>query len=124
MECSSSKKLTNEMQMMIRQGAISVKVEETDAAVTNFPGVVALAKLGERLGLFADLEGLLPGKERSRGFSNSAAVFDLMCLPLSGAECIDELGVVIHDDFRNGNAWPGIEALAFLQQTLGNCPRR
>jgi len=201
---------------MIRQGAISVKVEETDAAVTSFPGVVPLANLGERLGLFADLDSLLPGKGRNRGFSNSAAVFDRMCIPLSGAQCIEdldqlrrdkglarllsrsvmasrtahdflrrirydgleslatvrrrmvrriaqhsavttatldcdaslfvssgrnarmsykgergympmlafweELGVVVHDDFRNGNASPGSDALTFLQQTLAQLP--
>lgn len=208
--------VTNGVKTMIRQGGISVKVEETDAAVTNFPGVVALANLGERLGLFRDLEQLLPCKERNRGFSNSAAVFDLMCIPLSGAQCIEdldqlrqdkglgrllgrsmmasrtahdflrrirydgleglgrarrrmvrhlaqqtgatratldcdaslfvssgrnarmsykgergympmlafweELGVVVHDDFRNGNASPGSEALGFLKQTLAQLP--
>lgn len=201
---------------MIRQGAISVKVEETDAAVTNFPGVVALANLGQRLGLFGDLDRLLPGKQRNRGLSNSAAVFDVMCIPLSGAQCLEdldrlrrdkglarllgrpvmasrtahdflrrirydgldglaaarrrmmrrmaqqtgtttatldcdaslfvssgrnarmsykgergympmlafweELGVVVHDDFRNGNASPGSEALSFLKQTLAQLP--
>ncbi len=216
MKCKPNKGLTNGVTMMIRQGAISVKVEETDSAVTNFPGVVPLANLGERLGLFASLDALLPAKERRRGFSNSAAVFDLMCIPLSGASCIEdldqlrqdkglarllgrpvmasrtahdflrrirydglealetirrrmvrrmaqqtgtttatldcdaslfvssgrnarmsyqgergympmlafweELGVVVHDDFRNGNASPGSEALAFLQQTLAQLP--
>jgi len=209
-------KLTNEVNKMIRQGAISVKVEETDAAVTNFPGVVALANLGQRLGLFGDLDRLLPGKQRNRGLSNSAAVFDVMCIPLSGAQCLEdldrlrrdkglarllgrpvmasrtahdflrrirydgldglaaarrrmmrrmaqqtgtttatldcdaslfvssgrnarmsykgergympmlafweELGVVVHDDFRNGNASPGSEALSFLKQTLAQLP--
>ena len=62
--------------MRVHQGAISVKVGETDAAVTNFPGAVALSNMGARLGLFEDLDRLLPRKERRRGFSNSAAVFD------------------------------------------------
>jgi hypothetical protein len=208
--------VTNGVKMMIRQGSISVKVAETDAAVTNFPGVVPLANLGERLGMFSDLESLLPSKERNRGFSNSAAVFDLMCIALSGGQCIEdldqlrqdkglarllgrsvmasrtahdflrrirydgldalatvrrrmmrrlaqqtatttatldcdaslfvssgrnarmsykgergympmlafweELGVVVHDDFRNGNASPGSEALVFLKQTLAQLP--
>ena len=212
------KGLTNEVNMMIRQGAISVKVDETDAAVTNFPGVVALANLAQRLGLFEDLDRLLAPKERDRGLANSAAVFDLMCIPLSGAERIDdlgqmrtdagrtrllgrqvmapstahdflrrirydgleglgqarrrmlyrmakrsatttatldcdaslfrssgknarmsyqgergympmlafweELGVVVHDDFRNGNASPGSEALLFLKETLAQLPRQ
>ena len=83
MKCKPNKGLTNGVTMMIRQGAISVKVEETDSAVTNFPGVVPLANLGERLGLFADLDALPPAKERRRGFSKSAAVFDLMSIPLS-----------------------------------------
>ena len=216
MKLNSNGKLTNGVKTMIAQGSISVKVAETDAAVTNFPGVVPLANLGERLGLFADLDAWLPRKERHRGFSNSAAVFDLMCIPLSGAECIEdldqlrkdqglarllgrsvmasrtahdflrrirydglealatvrrqmvrrvvqqtgittatldcdaslfvssgrnarmsyqgergympvlafweELGMIIHDDFRNGNASPGSEALAFLQQTLAQLP--
>ena len=202
--------------MMIRQGSISVKVEQTDAAVTNFPGVVPLANLGKLLGLFEDLDALMPAKQRNRGLANSAAVFDLMCIPLSGAECIEdldqlrkdkglerllgrsvmasrtahdflrrirydglealgtarrrlvrrmaqqtgvtmatldcdaslfrssgrnarmsykgergympvlafweELGVVVHDDFRNGNASPGSDALAFVQQTLAQLP--
>lgn len=62
--------LTNGVKAMIRQSGISVKVEETDAAVTNLPGAVPLASFGERLGLFSDLEQLLPCKERNRGFSN------------------------------------------------------
>ncbi len=201
---------------MIRQGAISVKLGETDAAVTNFPGVVPLANLGERLGMFDDLDRLLPQKERDRGLSNSAAVFDLMCLPLSGGSRIDdlaqlrqdeglrrllgravmapstahdflrrlrydgleglgrvnrrmlgavarqagvttatldcdaslftssnrnarmsykgergympmlafwdELGMVVHDDFRHGNAAPGSDALAFLKAALAQLP--
>jgi hypothetical protein len=212
MECKHSKTHTNEVRMMIRQGAISVKLGETDAAVTNFPGVVPLANLGQRLGLFEELDRRLPGKERDRGLSNSAAVFDLMCIPLSGGACIDdlaqlrqdeglrrllgrpvmapstahdflrrirydglpalscvnrrtlrevarqtatttatldcdaslfsssnrnahmsykgargympmvafwdELGMVVHDDFRHGNATPGSDALAFLKETL------
>lgn len=202
--------------MMIRQGAISVKVSETDAAMTNFPGVVPLTRAAEGLGLFEDLDRLLAPKQRDRGLANSAAVFDLMCIPLSGAERIDdlaqmrkdagltrllgrsvmapstahdflrrirydgleglgqvrrrmlvrmakrtgttsatldcdaslfvssgknarmsykgergympmlafweELGVVVHDDFRNGNASPGSDALAFLQETLAQLP--
>lgn len=201
---------------MIRQTAISVKLGETDAAVTNFPGVVALANLAEGLGLFDDLDRLLAPKERDRGLANSAAVFDLMCIPLSGAQRIDdldqmrrdagltrllgrnvmapstahdflrrirydgleglaharrrlvrriakrtgtttatldcdaslftssgkdarmsykgqrgympmlafweELGMVVHDDFRNGNASPGSEALPFLQETIAQLP--
>jgi len=202
---------------MIRQEAISVKVDETDAAVTNFPGVVPLANLAKRLGLFDDLDRLLPQKERDRGLSNSAAVFDLMCIALSGGGAIDdlaqlrqdgglarllgrevmapstahdflrrvrydgldalaqanqhmlaklakqtqtttatldcdaslfassgggarmsykgergympmlafwdELGLVVHDDWRNGNASPGSDALAFLKQSLAQLPK-
>jgi len=218
MECKRNRRLTNEVNMMIRQGAISVKLDETDAAVTHFPGVVPLAQAAEGLGLFEDLDRLLAPKERDRGLANSAAVFDLMCIPLSGAERIDdlaqmrqdagltrllgravmapstahdflrrirydgleglghvrrrmlnrmakqtgtttatldcdaslfpssgknarmsykgargympmlafweELGVVVHDDFRNGNASPGAEALLFLQETLAQLPRQ
>lgn len=59
--------------------------------MTNFPGVALLAKLAEELGLFRDLDGFVPEKERDRGYANSAAVFDLMCISLSGGECIDDL---------------------------------
>jgi len=208
--------LTNEVKKMIRQGWISVKVGETDAAATNFPGVVPLANLAQALGLLGDLDALLPEKDRDRGYGHSAAVFDLMCIPLSGAECIDdlaqvrkdaglarllgravmapstahdylrriryvglealghvrrrnlrrmanrrgvttatldcdaslfvssgrnarmsykgergympmlafweELGVVVHDEFRNGNASPGSEAPPFLKETLAQLP--
>jgi hypothetical protein len=201
---------------MIRQGAISVKVGQTDAAVTNFPGVVPLANMAKRLGLLDDLDRLLPGKERARGLSSSAAAFDLMGIALSGGSVIDdlaqlrqdagltrllgrrvmapstahdflrrirydgldalgrvnrrmlaqlakrtqtttatldcdaslftssgrgarlsytgergympmlafwdELGVVVHDDFRNGNASPGSDALGFLRQALAQLP--
>ena len=58
--------------MMIRQDSISVKFGETDAAVTNFPGVVPLANLAQGLGLFDDLDALLPAKERARGLANRA----------------------------------------------------
>jgi hypothetical protein len=216
MKCKPTSGLTNGVNKMIRQGSISVKVGETDAAVTNFPGVVPLANLGKRLGLLDDLDALVPGKQRNRGLAPSAAVFDLMCIPLSGGQCIEdldqlrkdkglerllgrtvmasrtahdflrrirydgldalaharrrllarmakqtgvttatldcdaslftssgrnarmsykgergympmlafweEMGVVVHDDFRNGNASPGSEALVFFQQTLAQLP--
>lgn len=82
---------------MIRQDGISVKFEETDAAVTSFPGVVPLANLAQRLGLFEDLDAGLPAKARDRGFAHSAAVFDLMCIPLSGGACLDDLAVLRAD---------------------------
>ena len=201
---------------MVRQDAINVKLEETDAAVTNFPGVVPLSGLAEQLGLFEVLEGALPAKARNRGFSNSEAVYDLMCMALVGGTCIEdldqlrmdkgltrllgrkvmasrtahdflrrirydgmdglaqaqrvmlrevarrtdtrrvtldcdaslftssgknarmsykgalgympivafweELGMVVHDDFRNGNASPGSDALKFLKQALAQLP--
>lgn len=34
----------------------------------------------------------------------------------------EELGTVLHDDFRNGNASPGSDALAFLKETLAQLP--
>ena len=202
---------------MIQQRSISVKVGETDAAVTSFPGVVPVANLAKALGVLSDLDAFLPPKERDRGLANSAAVFDLMCIPLAGGERIDdlerlrsdeglerllgravmppstahdflrrmrydgveglgrvhkrllgrvakrtgtttatldcdaslftssgrnarmsykgergympmlafwsELGMVVHDDFRNGNASPGGEALLFLKETLAQLPR-
>jgi len=201
---------------MIRQRAISLKLDETDAAVTNFPGAAIVANLADRLGLLQDLDDFLPSKERDRGLDNSAAVFDLMSIPLSGAECIEdldqlrkdqglerllgrkvmptstahdflrrirydgldgfarvrrrmlrrvaksagvttatidvdaslytstgrnarmsykgergympmlafweELGMIVHDDFRNGNASPGSDALPFFQETLAQLP--
>jgi hypothetical protein len=36
----------------------------------------------------------------------------------------EELGVVVHDDFRNGNASPGSDALAFLKDTLAQLPEQ
>lgn len=84
MECKHNNGLTNEVNMMMRQEAISVKLGETVAAVTDFPGVVALANLGKRLDLFADLDELLPQKARARELCNSAAAFDLMCVALLG----------------------------------------
>ena len=216
MELRTNRRLTNEVKKMIRQRAISVKLDETDAAVTHFPGAAVLANLADRLGLLQDLDDFLPAKARDRGFANSAAVFDLMSIPLSGAECIEdldqlrrdtglqrllgrnvmaastahdflrrirydgleglararrrmlrrtaqsagvttatldvdaslytstgrnarmsykgergympmlafweELGMIVHDDFRNGNASPGSEALAFFQETLAQLP--
>ena len=91
MELETDGKLTNEVNGMIRQGSISVKVGETDAAVTNFPGVVPVANLAQRLGVFEDMERLLPGKERSRGYANSAAAFDVMCISLSGGGRVEDL---------------------------------
>ena len=82
---------------MIRQQAISVKVGETDAAFTNFPGVIPLANLAKRLGLFDDLDRLLSQKERDPGLSNSASAFDLMCIALSGGSAIDDLGQLRQD---------------------------
>jgi hypothetical protein len=202
--------------MMILQDAISVQVGETNAEVTNFPGVVPLANLAADLGLLGDLDRLLPQKERDRGFGNSASVFDLMTIPLAGGQCIDdlaqlrmdkgltrllgrqvmapstahdflhrirygglkgleqarsnmlakvaertnttvatldcdaslftsggrnakmsykgekgympmlafwaEMGMVVHDDFRNGNTSPGGDALDFLKQTVAQLP--
>lgn len=83
--------------MMIRQGEISVKVGETDAAITNFPGVVPLANVADRLGLFADLDELMPPKDRDRGLANSAAAFDVMCIALSGGGHVDDLNQLRQD---------------------------
>lgn len=201
---------------MIKQGSVSVNLGETDTAATSYPGAAGLANVGQRLGVLDDLDRLLPAKDRSRGYSNGAAVFDLMSIPFSGAERIDDLaqlrkdrglarllgrkvmapstahdflrrirydgleglgevrrrflqrfahkagvttatidcdaslfcsagrnarmsykgergympmfsfweetGMVLHEDFRNGNASPGGDALAFLQETLAQLP--
>ena len=78
--------------------------------MTNFPGVAPLANLGKRLGRFDDLDALLPGKQRDRGLANSAAVFDLMCIPLSGAQCIEDLDRLRQDKgltrlLDSGSTW-------------------
>ena len=91
MECKDNFQHTNEVKSMIRQSAISVKLEESKIFATNFPGVVPLARLAESFGLFRDLEELLPAKQRRRGYSNSQSVFDLMCIPFAGGECIEDL---------------------------------
>lgn len=82
---------------MIRQRALSLKLGETDAAVTQFPGAALFANLADRLGLLRELDTLLPPKARDRGYAPSASVFDLMCIPLSGAERIDDLEVLRRD---------------------------
>jgi hypothetical protein len=46
--------------MMIRQAWIGVKVEETDAAVTGLGGVPGLVNLAHGMGLFKDVDALLP----------------------------------------------------------------
>jgi hypothetical protein len=82
---------------MIRQARIGIKVEETDAAVTGLGGVPALVNLAHEMGLFQDVDMLLPAKERDRGYSPSASVFDLMLIPFTGGECIDDLAVLRAD---------------------------
>lgn len=85
---------------MRQQGRISVEVDETDAALTNFPGLAPLANFGEGLELFEDVEALMSPKERDRGYSNSEALFDLMGLGLSGADRIDDLERARRDEGR------------------------
>ena len=81
---------------MIRQVRI-VEVEGTAAAVTGLAGVPVLVNLAHTMGLFKDVDTLLPPKERERGYSPSVAVFDLMLTPFSGGECIDDLAVLRAD---------------------------
>jgi len=83
--------------MMIRQERVRVKVAETDAAVTGLGGVPGLVNLAHEMGLFKDVDALLPPKERDRGYSPSASVFDLMLIPFAGGECIDDLAVLRAD---------------------------
>lgn len=83
---------------MIRQGWVGVKVEETDAAVTGLGGVPVLVNVADEMGLFKDVDALLPPKERDRGYSPSASVFDLMLIPFAGGECIDDLAVLRADE--------------------------
>jgi hypothetical protein len=119
---------------MIRQERIGLKVEETDVAVTGFGGVSALVNLGHEMGLFKDVDGLLPPKERDRGYSASASVFDLMLIPCAGGECIDDLAVLRADrglerllrrkvmapstahDFLRRIQYVGLEGLARVRQ--------
>ena len=202
---------------MIHQRSISVKLDTTGAKATHFPGVVPLANLADRLGLFELLDKVMPQKERNKGYAHSASIFDLMTIPLSGGSCIDdlkqlrvdaglvrllgrtpiapstahdylrnhcysgleplekaqclmlrkmarhtgittatidpdaslfvsggrdarmsykgekgympmlafwdELGVVIHDDFRNGNTAPSADALSFLKKAVSQLPK-
>jgi hypothetical protein len=82
---------------MIRQARVGVKVEATDASVTGLGGVPGLVNLAHEMGLFRDVDALLPPKERNRGYSSGASVFDLMLIPLSGGECIDDLAVLRAD---------------------------
>lgn len=82
---------------MIRQSRVAVKVAETEAAVTGLGGVPGLVNLAHEMGLFKDVDALLPPKERNRGYSAGASVFDLMLVPLAGGECIDDLAVLRAD---------------------------
>ena len=82
---------------MIQQARIGVKVEETDAAVTGLGGIPVLVNLAHEMGLFKDVDALLPAKERDRGYAPSASVFDLMLIPYAGVECIDDLAVLRAD---------------------------
>jgi hypothetical protein len=82
---------------MIRQARIGVKVEETEAAVTGLGGIPVLVNLAHETGLLRDLDALLPAKERRRGYTPATAVFDLMLIPFSGGECIDDLAVLRAD---------------------------
>lgn len=119
---------------MIRQARIGVKVEETAAAVTGLAGVPVLVNLAHTMGLFKDVDTLLPPKERERGYSPSAAVFDLMLIPFAGGACIDDLGVLRADqglerllhrkvmapstahDFLRRIQYVGLEGLARVRQ--------
>lgn len=83
---------------MIRQARVGVKVAETDAAVTGLAGIPMVVNLGHEMGLFRDVDALLPAKERDRGYSSSASVFDLMLIPLAGGACIDDLAVLRADE--------------------------
>ena len=119
---------------MIRQERIRVKVEETDATVTGLGGVPVLVNLAHEMGLFKDVDALLPPKERDRGYSPSASVFDLMLIPYAGGECIDDLAVLRADqglarllhrtvmapstahDFLRRIQYVGLEGLARVRQ--------
>jgi len=83
---------------MIRQARVRVKVEETDAAVTGLAGIPALVNLAHEMGLFKDVDALVPAKERDRGYAPSASVLDLMLIPCAGGECIDDLAVLRADE--------------------------
>ena len=120
--------------MMIRQRRIGVKVEETDAAVTGLGGVPVLVNVADAMGLFEDIDGLLPPKERARGYARSASVFDLMLIPYVGGGCIDDLDVLRADeglqrllgrpvmapstahDFLRSIQYVGLEGLAQVRQ--------
>jgi len=123
---------------MLQQRSISVKLDSTDTAVTHFPGVAPLANLADRLGILSLLDSEMPRKERNRGYANSAAVFDMMSIPLSGGECIDDLNQLRMDeglvrllgrrpmasstahDFLRRNRYDGLEPLSAAQRLLLN----
>jgi hypothetical protein len=127
---------------MIRPARIGVKVEETDAAVTGLGGVPVLVNLAHEMGLLKDVDALLPAKERDRGYSASASVFDLMLIPWAGGECIDDLGVLRADqglerllhrkvmapstahDFLRRIQYVGLEGLAQARQRPLACVAR
>jgi len=57
----------------------------------------ALVNFGLETGLLRDLDALWPAKERRRGYTPATAAFDLMLIPFSGGECIDDLAVLRAD---------------------------
>lgn len=83
---------------MITQKGIQVKVVEDGVSVTGFTGAVALSRHGEAMGMFADAERHLGWiKERQRGRSVSAMLFDLIMLPCAGGQCIEDLEALRSD---------------------------
>ena len=73
---------------MIEQRELRVKIKERGMAVTGRAGLGALVKVAQSGGVIEDLERRLGWmKRRSRGYSVSASVFDLMLLMCAGGEC-------------------------------------
>lgn len=52
------------------------------SSLTGLGGVPALVNISHTMGLFEDIDALLPPKERARGYARSASVLDLMQIPM------------------------------------------
>jgi hypothetical protein len=120
---------------MIQQELVRVKVVEGDDSVTGFSGVLALCRHGFSTGLFSDVERQLGWlKSRQRGRSVSSMLFDLMLVPCTGGECIEDLSALRADgglkrllgrtvmasstahDFLRGIGPAGLDSLGAIRQ--------
>ena len=76
---------------MIQEFLLNFKLDSTSREVSSFSGLSLVALVGERLGVWDDIDRLVHVKERRRGHRVSEALMDMALLMTSGGECLDEL---------------------------------